>query len=106
MTTAPPIPSETARHVLWFYGHAGGIKPGQFTRLLMAAIDSADVDNTAALANAFPALVAAIVAAKLDPDGIKALQRAAGPITCARCGEDDGPFADDLCENCARAVSL
>lgn len=103
-TTAPVIPLETARHVLWFYGHEGGIQPGTFTENLITAIDSADMDNTAALANAFPSLVAAVIAAKHDPNGIKALQRAAGMPVCIRCGDTDGPFAgapnQPLCEGC------
>lgn len=27
-------------------------------------------------------------------------------IRCTRCGDEDGPFAGDLCENCARVVTL
>jgi hypothetical protein len=105
-STAPPIPPETARHVLWHYGQQGGVEPGSFTRNLITTIDSADMDNVARLAGAYPSLVAAVIAAKLDPDGIASLQRIAGAIRCARCGDTDGPWADDLCEDCNRVVSL
>ncbi len=105
-TTHPTIPPETARHVLWYYERDGGIKPGSFTQHLLAAIDSADIVNVGLLANAYPELVAAVVAAKCDPDGIAALQRIAGPIRCARCSDTDGPWAGDLCEDCARVVAL
>lgn len=80
MDTAPTIPQETARHVLWFYGQDGGIQPGTFTEHLITTVDSADMDNTALLANAYPSLVAAVIAAKLDPNGIAALQRIAGVV--------------------------
>lgn len=106
MTTAPTIPQHTARHVLWFYGQDGGIQPGTFTQKLIGTIDSADLENAGLLANAYPSLVAAVIAAKCDPDGIAALQRIAGGIACARCGDTDGPWVDDLCEDCARVVSL
>lgn len=68
------IPPETARHVLWHYGHPGGWQPGSFTQRLMAAFDAADIDNAGILAGAYPEMGAAMIAAKHDPDGIDRLQ--------------------------------
>lgn len=106
-TTHPTIPPETARQVLGFYGHLGGAANGPFTRELIASIDTADIETVGRLANAHPSLVAAVIAAKLDPDGVAALQRIAGGIRCMRCGDTDGPFkgtpADVLCEGCINA---
>jgi hypothetical protein len=77
-TETPTITADTARHVLWHYGAPGGQQPGSFTQRLMQAADSADLQNLAILGTAYPELVAAITAAKLDPDGITELQRIAG----------------------------
>jgi uncharacterized protein (DUF2236 family) len=71
------IPPETARHVLWHYGRAGAIQPGSFTQRLMEAFDAADIDNAGILADAYPELGAAMLAAKLDEDGIDRLKRIA-----------------------------
>lgn len=104
MQTAPPIPQEVARHVLWHFGADGGIEPGSFVARLLDAITAADMVNTARLAEAFPEYVAAVVGAQMDPDGIANLQKIAAP-RCGRCTGDDGPFTDDgLCEACARPV--
>lgn len=72
------IPPETARHVLWHYGRAGAIQPGTFIQRLMEAFDAADIDNAGILASAYPELGAAMLAAKLDEDGIDRLKRIAG----------------------------
>ncbi|MFE4867652.1 hypothetical protein [Streptomyces sp. NPDC056682] len=71
------IPPETARHVLWHYGHDGGWQPGSFTQRLMAAFDAADIDNAGILATAYPELGAAMLAAKYDEDGIDRLKKIA-----------------------------
>ncbi|MFJ3812229.1 hypothetical protein ACIPWE_38440 [Streptomyces sp. NPDC090073] len=110
-TSSPTIPAETARHVLWLYGAEGGYQPGTFTQRLMAAIEAADVINTARLRAAFPELVDAIVLAGNSRDGITRLQEAAGitvaPIRCTRCQGEDGPFTDErLCEPCAQPMPL
>lgn len=100
------IPPETARHVLWHYGRAGGCQPGSFTQRLMEAFDTADIDNAGILASAYPQLGAAMLAAKLDEDGIDRL-KAIASIRCMRCRNEDGPFADGgLCEACARPLPL
>lgn len=101
--------TETACHVLWHYGHRGGYQPGRFTRLLMQAIDAADVTHTARLAGAYPELVEAMNLAANREDGIAQLKKAAG-LACIRCGDEDGPFAgaprQPLCEPCARPMPL
>lgn len=102
--TAPTIPPETANHVLFHFGH-GGYEADTFTRNLITAIDSADMENVARLANAYPQLVAAVIAVKYDPDGVGALQRIAageGPVGCRRCSDTAGPYdlGTGLCENC------
>ncbi|MEV8474892.1 hypothetical protein [Streptomyces sp. NPDC051173] len=103
-TNSPTIPVETARHVLWHFGQDGGSQPGIFTQHLMHTIATADVVNTAKLADAYPDYTAAIVAAKLDPDGITHLQKIAAGLRCTRCGDTDGPFdgtgASLRCEGC------
>ncbi|MFB6619441.1 hypothetical protein ACFC5H_09100 [Streptomyces rochei] len=69
MQTAPPIGSETARHVLWHYGRPGGFRPGRFTELLMQTIDAADLQHTARLRAAYPELVDAMNLAANQADG-------------------------------------
>lgn len=73
----PTISQETAWHVLWHY-REGGVQPGHFTQCLMETIDAADMHNVGILQGAYPELVAAMLAAKTDPDGIARLQRIAG----------------------------
>lgn len=73
----PVITSQIAWHVLWQYDR-GGVQPGQFTQRLMEAIDAADMHNVGILQGSYPELVAAMMAAKNDPDGIARLQRIAG----------------------------
>lgn len=100
-----PIPPDVAAHVLAFYGKDGGKQPGSFTEYLIHAISHADMVNTAKLAELYPDYVTAVTAAQYDPDGIAALQRAAGiKLRCVRCGDEDGPFAgtpgQPVCEGC------
>jgi hypothetical protein len=106
---SPTISEETARHVLWHYGAQGGYQPGNFTTRLMQTIDAADMVNVEILRGAYPELVTAMLAAKLDPDGIERLQKAA-VYRCTRCGDEDGPFVgairEPLCEPCARPMPL
>lgn len=107
-TTSPTIPVETARHVMWHFGQAGGAQPGSFTQRLLEAFAAADMVNTAKLAGAYPDYAAAFVAAQLDPDGIANLLRIAtgeGPLGC-KCGDSAGPF--DLagrCETCMETAA-
>ena len=67
------ISPETAKHVLYHFGH-GGTQPGNFARHLLDTILLADSFNLARLANAYPAEVAAVRLAKYAPRGIEALQ--------------------------------
>ncbi|MER7953893.1 hypothetical protein [Streptomyces sp. NPDC096030] len=77
MPTEPVIDRETARHVLWMYGHEGGLQPGVFTQRMFGAISAASIQSKRKLANEFPELVAAIDLACLDPEGIAKLQQIA-----------------------------
>jgi hypothetical protein len=108
-TTDTTISAETARHVLWHYGQKGGCQPGSFTQRLMETIDAADITNVEILRGAYPELVAAMLAAKLDPDGVDRLKRAAA-LVFIRCRDEDGPFVgaprQPLCEACARPMPL
>lgn len=108
-TESITIPAETARHVLWFFGQDGGHQPGSFTKHLMYALSFADMANTAKIAEVYPDYAAAMLAAKLDPDGIKNLQRIAmgqGPLGCS-CGNTAGPFdaTTGRCEDCTEAAA-
>ncbi|MEU5580992.1 hypothetical protein ABZ791_30415 [Streptomyces huasconensis] len=107
-TTSTTIPRETARHVLWFFGQDGGYQPGSFTEHLLYALSFADMVNTAKIAEVYPDYAAAMVAAKLDPDGIANLQRIAGaeaPLGC-KCGDSAGPFdLQGRCETCTESAA-
>ncbi|MEV8045913.1 hypothetical protein AB0P02_19010 [Streptomyces griseoluteus] len=72
------IDAETARHVLWHYGHPSGWVPGSFTVLLMRVIDAADYVHKNRLRTVYPELVAAMDLAATREDGIDRLQRIAG----------------------------
>lgn len=72
------LTEDTARHVLWHYGAADGIRPGSGTQRLMEAIDAADMVNICRLRLSFPELVDAMLTAKNEPDGITRLQHIAG----------------------------
>lgn len=105
-TTSPMIPADVAAHVLWHYGHDGGLKPGSFTRQLLVTIDAADLPNRDRLAAGFPAYVAAVTAIQYDPVGVAHLRDLAAG-RCPRCKQDDGPFAPSgYCEACARPMPL
>ena len=57
------------------------MQPGAYTKLLMRAIAHADRTHTELLRKAYPALVAAMVLATSDEDGIRQLQQiAAGQV--------------------------
>ncbi|MDQ0842456.1 hypothetical protein [Streptomyces sp. V1I6] len=60
------ITPETARHVLWHWGQAGGAQPGSFTQSLMCTIDRADQVNTALLRSIYPGLVIALKGSGID----------------------------------------
>ncbi|MFJ2399800.1 hypothetical protein ACIOUE_00750 [Streptomyces xanthochromogenes] len=72
------IPPETARHVLWVFGHRGGRRPETFTQKLLDALVHADLMDTAKLAAAFPAEVEAVKLAKYIENGVERLQQIAG----------------------------
>jgi hypothetical protein len=67
------IPAETASHVLAMFGY-GGYPPGRWGQQLLELIAGADIENTALLAQAFPAEVQAVQIAKYDKSGIARLQ--------------------------------
>jgi len=77
-TQTPVITEETARHVLWHYGAPGGIQAGRGTETLLVAIDAADMVTVEKLRLGFPELVAAMLTAKNDMDGIDRLKKNAG----------------------------
>ncbi|MEU2924150.1 hypothetical protein ABZ636_03685 [Streptomyces sp. NPDC007251] len=103
------IPAETARHVLWTFGHRGGIQPGTYHQKLLDLLAYAPPVELAKFAQVFPAEAEAVRMAKYDEDGVKRLKNAAG-LTCIRCGDEDGPFVgaprQPLCEPCARPMPL
>lgn len=109
-TDSITIPPETARHVLWHYGAAGGYQPGSFTQRLMEAIDAADMDNVEILRTAYPVLVTAMDMAGNDLDGLSRLLVIATQPHCDDCGDTDGPFAERVeglvCEGCIQKRSL
>ena len=105
-TSSPAIPADVAAHVLWHYGHEGGLKPGDFTRQLLTTIGMADPTNRDRLAVGFPAYIAAVTAIEYDPDGVTHLRDLAAG-RCPRCKGDDGPLVDDgRCEACAQPMPL
>lgn len=57
-------------HVLWFFDHDGGVRPGQFTRNLLNAIQAADSLNKELLACVYPDLVSAFRVAENVEDGL------------------------------------
>lgn len=108
-TSSPSIPAETARHVLWTFGHRGGYQPGTYHQKLLDLLAYAPPVELAKLAQIYPAEAEAVRMAKYDETGIDKLKRAAG-LACIRCGDQDGPFVgaprQPLCEPCARPMPL
>lgn len=108
-TTSTVINSETARHVLWTFGHQGGYRPGTYHQKLLDLLAYAPPVELAKLAQVYPSEAEAVRIAKYDEDGTEKLKRAAG-LVCIRCGDEDGPFAgaprQPLCEPCARPMPL
>ena len=108
-TSSPTIPAETARHVLWTFGHRGGYQPGNYHQKLLDLLAYAPPVELAKLAQVYPAEAEAVRMAKYDETGIDKLKRAAG-LVCIRCGDQDGPFVgaprQPLCEPCARPMPL
>ncbi|MET9142405.1 hypothetical protein [Streptomyces sp. NPDC004042] len=70
---AAEISMETAAHVLWQEA-LGGWPPSTFASKLLSLWTSADADNAAALAVAFPEYAAAIALVKSGQDGIQQLR--------------------------------
>ncbi|MFD7996879.1 hypothetical protein [Streptomyces mexicanus] len=83
MSSTPPVISqETARHVLWTFGHEGGYRPGNFTQKLLDLIAYAPPAQMAKLALGFPEEAEAVRLAKYDETGIDQLKDvAAGRVT-------------------------
>lgn len=108
-TNSPTIPPETARHVLWTFGHKGGYQPGTYHQKLLDLLAYAPPVELAKLAQVYPAESEAVRMAKYDEDGISRLKSAAG-LVCIRCGDEDGPFVgaprQPLCEACNRPMPL
>ena len=108
-TNSTTIPPETARHVLWMFGHDGGYQPGTFSQKLLELLAYAPPVQMAKLALGYPVETEAVRLAKYDEDGINKLKKAAG-LVCIRCGDEDGPFVgaprQPLCEPCARPMPL
>jgi hypothetical protein len=81
-TSSTAITPETAAHVLFHYGRAGGYQAGSFTTALLSAMGTADPANLDKLAASFPEYVAAVTAIQYDPAGVEHLQAiAAGQAT-------------------------
>ncbi|AQS70874.1 hypothetical protein [Streptomyces pactum] len=74
---AAEIPMETAAHVLW-QDRLGGWPPSTFATKLLSLWTSADTDNAARLAVAFPDYAAAIALVNSGQDGIQQLRAIAG----------------------------
>ena len=49
-----PREMEAARHLLFYYGHAGGYEPGNFTTQFIRTLEAADSINKARLLFALP----------------------------------------------------
>lgn len=81
-TTEPTITAETARHVLWTFGHEGGYQPGTFTQKLLELLAYAPPVQTAKLALGYPEETEAVRLAKYDETGIDQLKKiATGQVT-------------------------
>jgi hypothetical protein len=66
------------RHVLWLFGELGGMKPGDFTRMLLETVRRADILNRAKLANEFPTYVLLVEAMQLVPGTAARLRELVG----------------------------
>jgi hypothetical protein len=67
------------RNVLWYFGdYENGWEPGHFTRLLLAAFQCADPQNTLRLEVGFPDYAWAMRTAMRDEDGMGLLVAMAG----------------------------
>lgn len=73
-TNQPTITPETARHVLWTFGHEGGYRPGTFTTKLLELLAYAPPTQEARLALGYPEETAAVHLAKHTEDGIAKLK--------------------------------
>ena len=73
-TSSPTIPPETARHVLWMFGHEGGYQPGTFSQKLLELLAYAPPVQMAKLALGYPVETEAVRLAKYDEDGIDKLK--------------------------------
>lgn len=80
-TNSPTIPPETARHVLWLFGHDGGYQPGTFTQKLIDLLAYAPPVQMAKLGLGYPVETEAVRLAKYDETGIDQLKKiAAGEV--------------------------
>ncbi|MGW1160422.1 hypothetical protein ACWD48_19820 [Streptomyces sp. NPDC002519] len=73
-TSSPTIPAETARHVLWTFGHEGGYQPGTYHQKLLDLLAYAPPVELAKLAQVYPAEAEAVRMAKYDEAGIATLK--------------------------------
>lgn len=71
--------AKQAAHVLYAFG-SGGFRAGDFTICLIEAIQRADPENQAKLAQGFPGYVTAVRWAMNDLDGIDKLRAVAGTL--------------------------
>lgn len=74
MSTQPAISPETARHVLWTFGHQGGYSPGNFTQKLLDLLAYAPPVQMEKLALGFPEEAEAVRLAKYEETGIDQLR--------------------------------
>jgi hypothetical protein len=65
----PSLTPVVAGHVVWAFGHEGGMQPGSFVIDLISLIQKADGANRGRLALGFPGYVVA-VGIHDDPDGV------------------------------------
>lgn len=92
------VEKEEAAHLLWFYGHTGGLQPGGFKAALLTVWSKADTFNQLRLGLAFPATERAVLLAR-EPFGIAALQRIVrGQARCCDEARDCEVHGDTICE--------
>ena len=76
---AEPMTADDARHVLYYFRHAGGMQPGGFTELILQAYQKADPGNRRRLRQGFPGFAAAMDTV-LRGGGVEELARRADEL--------------------------
>ena len=76
---AEPMTADDARHVLYYFRHAGGMQPGGFTELILQAYQKADPGNRRRLRCGFPGLAEAMDTV-LRGGGVEELARRADEL--------------------------